>query len=420
MRKKILSRNFLSSVAAVMLIAVMAAPVLASPATAARTLPSSVESGAEFDVAIEASGCGTFGQVVETLPGGFVYVSSSLPADQIEQIGNMVKFTFLGDSASFTYTARAPTVANTYTFGGVVKDADLNEFAVTGDATIIVTAPGPVAYTLTMAVNGSGSTTPPVGSHAYEPGAVVEISATPASDWRFDLWSSNVADPSSSSTTVTMDSDKTVIAYFVKVSGTRTLPPLVASGTEFDVAIEVSGCGAFGQVVETLPDGFTYVSSSLPADQVEQIDNIVKFSFFDSASFTYSVEAPRVAATITYTFQGRVLDEDRISYPIEDDEIAVTAPVVYTLMVTCEPIEGGDVTLSPTAEDNQYEAGTTVTLTANPASGYEFDHWGGDTNGTSPTTTVTMDGNKTVTAYFTEEPGESLTFADWIYDKFIA
>ena len=107
-------------------------------------------------------------------------------------------------------------------------------------------------------------------------------------------------------------------------SGTRTLPTSVTSGAEFDVIIEASGCGAFGQVVETLPGGFAYVSSSLPADQVEQIGDVVKFSFLgDAASFIYRVNAPRVADTTTYSFHGTVLDEDRISYPIEDDDITV-------------------------------------------------------------------------------------------------
>ena len=325
MKKKIPSRKFLPTLAAVILIAIIAAPVLASPATAIRTLPTSVESGADFDVAIEASDCGFAGQVVETLPDGFAYLSHTPSDIGIEQVGNTVKFTFLGDSVSFTYTVRAPTVATTttYAFKGIVRDENNVGYPIP-DSDITVTAPGSVTHTLTMAVSGNGSITPSVGSHIYETDTIVDISAIPDSGWRFDRWSNNVAEPNSSSTTVTMDGDKTVTAYFTRVSGTRTLPALVPSGAEFDVTIEASGCGTFGQVTETLPSGFAYVSSSLPEDQVEQIGNIVKFSYFNSASFTYRVKAPRVAESVTYTFQGVVLDEDRISYPIEDDEIEVS------------------------------------------------------------------------------------------------
>jgi len=47
-----------------------------------------------------------------------------------------------------------------------------------------------------------------------------------------------------------------------------------------------------------------------------------------------------------------------------------------------------------------YDAGTVVTLTANPSSGWEFDHWSGDLSGTSNPATITMDKNKSVTANF--------------------
>lgn len=75
----------------------------------------------------------------------------------------------------------------------------------------------PDIYTLTMVVSptGSGSTTPSViGTHTYDEGTVVAISATPATGYHFDHWSGDVADPNSASTTVTMDADKTVTANF--------------------------------------------------------------------------------------------------------------------------------------------------------------------------------------------------------------
>gem|GEM_PF-2045306 len=216
-RGKMLSRRVIPSIAAIVLIAVIAAPALASPATATRTLPSSVASGATFNVAIEASGCGFAGQVVETLPDGFTYVGCDSEDVGVEQIGNTIKFTFLGDSASFTYSAKAPTIdtITTYTFHGVVKNENKNEYPVDDDEiTVTVGGPSPETYTLTMVVDGSGSTTPSPGNHIYDVGDVVSISATPAADWQFDHWSSNVADPDSPSTTVTMNRDKTITAHF--------------------------------------------------------------------------------------------------------------------------------------------------------------------------------------------------------------
>jgi len=210
-------RRFLSIVAAVILAAVIALPALASPTTAVRTLPTSVVSGDTFDVTIQTSGCGFAGQVVETLPDGFTYISCTPDDIGVKQVGNTVKFTFLGDSASFTYRVKAPAVdtTTTYTFQGIVKDENKNEYPIEDDdITVTAGAPGPITYILTMAVHGNGSTTPSVGNHVYDARDVVSISATADSGWRFNRWSSNVADLSSSSTTVTMDSGKTVTAYF--------------------------------------------------------------------------------------------------------------------------------------------------------------------------------------------------------------
>ena len=74
-----------------------------------------------------------------------------------------------------------------------------------------------IMRTLTMQVDGNGSTTPVVGNHSYGEGKVVDITATPDSGWKFDSWSGNVADPGLATTTVSMTSDRTLIANFSKV-----------------------------------------------------------------------------------------------------------------------------------------------------------------------------------------------------------
>lgn len=107
-------------------------------------------------------------------------------------------------------------------------------------------------------------------------------------------------------------------------SALRTVPPEVMSGTVVDISLEVSGCGRFGQVIETLPEGFAYLNCNSTDIGVELIDNVVKFSFLgDSVSFTYRVKAPEITGNSSYTFHGTVLDEDRNSYPIDDDEVMV-------------------------------------------------------------------------------------------------
>jgi uncharacterized repeat protein (TIGR02543 family) len=72
--------------------------------------------------------------------------------------------------------------------------------------------------TLTIAIDGSGSATPAVGEYEYAEGEAVTISAIAANGWQFDGWTGDVTNPSSATTTVTMDASKTVTANFSEVS----------------------------------------------------------------------------------------------------------------------------------------------------------------------------------------------------------
>ena len=78
----------------------------------------------------------------------------------------------------------------------------------------------PAQYTLTMQVSpdGSGTTTPSVGDspHTYSAGTIVNINASASTGYQFVGWTGDdVADPGSSSTTITMDSNKIITANFV-------------------------------------------------------------------------------------------------------------------------------------------------------------------------------------------------------------
>lgn len=74
-----------------------------------------------------------------------------------------------------------------------------------------------------------------------------------------------------------------------------------------------------------------------------------------------------------------------------------TTLAVYTLNVTVTG--GGTVTKSP--DQAQYEAGTVVQLTATPLNAlYRFVNWSGDASGTTNPLSVTMNGNKSITANF--------------------
>jgi CSLREA domain-containing protein/uncharacterized repeat protein (TIGR02543 family) len=89
-----------------------------------------------------------------------------------------------------------------------------------------------------------------------------------------------------------------------------------------------------------------------------------------------------------------------------DADKSVTAnfsDVCYTLTTAASPPEGGGVSADPPPNCNngtQYTPGTVVDLTATPNSGYTFNSWTRDVTDTANPVSVTMDGDKTVTANF--------------------
>ena len=91
-------------------------------------------------------------------------------------------------------------------------------------------------------------------------------------------------------------------------------PPSVAPAGEVVVMITASGYGRFGAVTETLPPGFSYVSSSLEDSGVTDVGREVRFSLFGQTAFTYTVTAP--SAEGTYSFSGVLRNSDREDVPV--------------------------------------------------------------------------------------------------------
>jgi hypothetical protein len=71
-------------------------------------------------------------------------------------------------------------------------------------------------FTLTVAVQGSGTTSPAAGTHTYTEGAVVSVSATPRAGWRFARWE-GAATGSISPVSITMSANRTLTAVFQQI-----------------------------------------------------------------------------------------------------------------------------------------------------------------------------------------------------------
>ena len=161
---------------------------------------------------------------------GIVYQLVPMPA----AVDNYAGFR---DEQTGTYASQYPPTSRMLFYGGAIKYTDSGHLRVTvsptagvtvdyvdmndGSITATYTVPSPEQfYHLTTAVapTGGGTTNPAVGVHSYLENSLVSISASPASGYEFEYWTGDVADVHSITTTVTMNGDKTVTAYFSAVS----------------------------------------------------------------------------------------------------------------------------------------------------------------------------------------------------------
>ena len=92
-------------------------------------------------------------------------------------------------------------------------------------------------------------------------------------------------------------------------------------------------------------------------------------------------------------------DPVTISMGSDKNVVASFKKITYSLQLSVSPSNSG--TLDP--NNGNYEAGSPLTITATPATGYRFDHWGGSATGTANQISILIDNNKTITAYFTKQ-----------------
>jgi len=220
------------------------------------------------------------------------------------------------------------------------------------------------AYTLGVtAVNGTVAKTP--NQPTYNSGAIVTLTATPATGYTFTSWSGD-ATGSTNPLSVTMNANKNITANFTAiVGGPFTLNVTAVNGT-----------------VVKLPNTPTYNSGT-------------------------TVQLTATAAT-GYVFTSWTGDATGSASPM-----TVTMNANKNITANFTAIVAGTFTLNVTAVNGtvvknpnllSYTNGATVQLTATPNSGYEFSSWSGDATGSVSPAPVLMNANKNVTANFTLIP----------------
>ena len=102
-----------------------------------------------------------------------------------------------------------------------------------------------------------------------------------------------------------------------QTAGRSFSSPIVAPGAEFTVTIAAANYGGFGGVIDTLPTGFSFVSSAL-GEAIEDTPDgreRVRFILFQAPpSFTYVVKASSVSGP--YTFEGSLTDAEQVPHAV--------------------------------------------------------------------------------------------------------
>jgi hypothetical protein len=248
--------------------------------------------------------------------------------------------------------------------------------AIDEDTSIVANFVPTPQSTLTLQGSGEGSVTVDgvlrslPWSGQFDTGATVALEAVPAPGWAFDGWTGDI-NWSSSTVSVTMDADKTVVANFVEAAG-------------YTLTVSKTGTGS------VVVDGTT---RSLP------------WSGEFAPGATVTLEAVPGAGWEFAEWSGDVASSDNplvLTLNANTDITATFERITYTLSLNLDGsgsvIVNGSTWTSPGTETVAH--GTIVELEAVPDYGWRFTGWSGDLSGTQNPVAFVMNGDKTVTAEF--------------------
>ncbi len=251
--------------------------------------------------------------------------------------------------------------------GDSIDNATSSSVSVTMSSDKTITAVFEIdTHTLTISKTGNGSVAPTLGEHTYDYGTSVDLTATADVGWHFVRWEGDaVDDAASSSTSITMSSDKTVTAVFAHKLTVDT----VGSGS-----VSVSPESSVG-----FPAG-TYLSGEV-VDLTATADSHWHFVRWEGDSID-NATSPSVSVTMS--------SDKTITAVFEID--------THTLTIS----KTGSGSVVPTLGEHTYDYGTSVDLTATADVGWHFVRWEGDAvdDAASSSTSITMTSDKTVTAVF--------------------
>jgi len=220
----------------------------------------------------------------------------------------------------------------------------------------------PIIYTLTTSANPSEGGTVSPSTQQYDEGKTATITATPAAEYLFQSWSG--ATGSTNSTSVVMNSDKSVTANFVK--------------KKYALTTTVEGEGTVSEKVIKAGAATDYNSGT-----------IVELTAVPSGEWLFVEWKGDVTGTVNPT-QITIDKAKNVTAVFVKKQYPLTIEIEGEGTVTEKVIKAGVAT--------DYNSGTIVELTAEPTGDWEFVEWTGDITSTENPVQITIDKAKTVKA----------------------
>ena len=238
----------------------------------------------------------------------------------------------------------------------------------------------------------SGGTSVTAGTKRFNQGARATVEARSNSGWRFVRWSGDLSG-SGARQTLTMNSNKTVTAHWERIPATTyTLRGIADPANGSGGYVEISG----GTSVTAGTKRFNQGARATVEARSNSGWRFVRWSGDLSGSGARQTLTMNSNKTVTAHWE----------------QIPATT---YTLRAIAAPSDGrgGYVEISGgtsvTAGTKRFNQGVRATVEARSNSGWRFVRWSGDLSGSSARQSLTMNGNKTVTAHWERIPATTYT-----------
>ena len=279
------------------------------------------------------------------------------------------------------------------------------------------------------------------GSGNFDYGTQTTIVATPNNGYDFAGWSgTGITDPNSAETTVEMNETKTLSASFSLKQYSLSLSVVGEGGS-------VTGEGNFDHGTQTtivaIPDdGYVFTGWSgtgISDPYAEETSVEMNETRNISASFSlkqYSLILLVVGEGGSVTGEGNFSHDSNVTIEAIPDEgysftgwigdglsdrnnsstiVHMTQPRTISALFNTKKylLEINASTGGTVTGEGNYSHGQLVAINAIPASGYQFVEWTGDIDGnvSSPSRTILLDDNKSITALFSEAPENSFNLS---------